>query len=128
VFIGNSEMRHRSISIQIPQKIISLRIVFKEVYPLYGQIDIKGSSEHRNSTVKEDLKNQLNVLSEIFENLEAKSTLPLLEQRKFEMQSFAEELQLELKADTEQQIQNYIQKRYTLYLSNSKIEGSIINK
>jgi hypothetical protein len=44
------------------------------------------------------------------------------------MQSFAEELQLELKADTEQQIQNYIQKRYTLYLSNSKIEGSIINK
>jgi hypothetical protein len=47
---------------------------------------------HRNSTVKEDLKNQLNVLSEIFENLEAKSTLPLLEQRKFEMQSFAEEL------------------------------------
>jgi hypothetical protein len=26
------------------------------------------------------------------------------------MQSFAEELQLELKADTEQQIQNYIQK------------------
>jgi hypothetical protein len=85
-------------------------IVFKEVYPLYGQIDIKGSSEHRNSTVKEDLKNQLNVLSEIFENLEAKSTLPLLEQRKFEMQSFAEELQLELKADTEQQIQNYIQK------------------
>jgi hypothetical protein len=59
-------------------------IVFKEVYPLYGQIDIKGSSK---LDCKEDLKNQLNVLSEIFENLEAKSTLPLLEQRKFEMQS-----------------------------------------
>jgi hypothetical protein len=31
------------------------------------------------------------------------------------MQSFAEELKLELKADTEQQIQNYIQKKYTLF-------------
>ncbi|SEA45685.1 GAF domain-containing protein [Flavobacterium gillisiae] len=98
-------------------------IVFKEVYPLYGQIDIKGSSEHRNATVKEDLKNQLNVLSAIFENLEANSTLPLLEQRKFEMQSYAKELQLELKADTEQQIQNYIQKEIHPILSNSKIEG-----
>ena len=38
-------------------------IVFKEVYPLYGQIDIKGSSEHRNETVKEDLKNQLETLN-----------------------------------------------------------------
>jgi hypothetical protein len=92
-------------------------IVFKEVYPLYGQIDIKGSSK---LDCKEDLKNQLNVLSEIFENLEAKSTLPLLEQRKFEMQS--EELQ-ELKADTEQ-IQNYIQKEIHPILSNSKIEGA----
>jgi hypothetical protein len=98
-------------------------IVFKEVYPLYGQIDIKGSSEHRNTTVKTDLKNQLNVLSAILENLEANSTLPLLEQRKFEMQSYAKELQLELKADTEQQIQNYIQKEIHPILSNSKIEG-----
>jgi hypothetical protein len=38
------------------------------------------------------------------------------------MQSFAEELQLELKADTEQ-IQNYIQKEIHPILSNSKIEG-----
>jgi hypothetical protein len=98
-------------------------IVFKEVYPLYGQIDIKGSSEHRNSTVKEDLKNQLNVLAEIFEDLEASSSLPILEQRKFEMQSYSGQLESELKADTEQQIQNYIQKEIHPILSNSKIEG-----
>jgi hypothetical protein len=98
-------------------------IVFKEVYPLYGQIDIKGSSEHRNSTVKEDLKNQLNVLAEIFEDLEASSSLPILEQRKFEMQSYSGQLESELKADTELQIQNYIQKEIHPILSNSKIEG-----
>jgi flagellar biosynthesis/type III secretory pathway M-ring protein FliF/YscJ len=38
------------------------------------------------------------------------------------MQSFAEELKLELKADTEQQIQNYIQKEIHPILSNSKLK------
>jgi hypothetical protein len=46
------------------------------------------------------------------------------------MQSYSRELQLELKADTEQQIQNYIQQEIHPILSNSKIEGkcqSLIN-
>lgn len=98
-------------------------IVFKEVYPLYGQIDIKGSSQHRNDTVKEDLKNQLKTLLSIFESLKSNNALSLLEQRKFEMQSYFNELQLELKADTEQQIQNYIQKEIHPILKNSKVDN-----
>jgi hypothetical protein len=98
-------------------------IVFKEVYPLYGQIDIKGSSQHRNDTVKEDLKNQLKTLLSIFESLKSSNPLSLLEQRKFEMQSYFNELQLELKADTEQQIQNYIKKAIHPILKNSKAEN-----
>ncbi len=97
-------------------------IVFKEVYPLYGQIDIKGSSQHRNATVKEDLKNQLQTLLTIFESLKSNNPLSLLEQRKFEMKSYFNELQLELKADTEQQVQNYIQKEIHPILKNSKAE------
>jgi hypothetical protein len=83
-------------------------IVFKEVYPLYGQIDIKSSSKHRNETVKADLIAQLEQLLAIFNNLKENSKLTLLEQRKFEMQSYISDLASELKADTEQQIQNYI--------------------
>jgi hypothetical protein len=97
-------------------------IVFKEVYPLYGQIDIQGSSQHRNTAVKEDLKNQLQTLLTIFKSLKSDNSLSLLEQRKFEMQSYLSELQLELKADTEQQIQNYIQKEIHPILKNSKAE------
>ncbi|WP_367768521.1 GAF domain-containing protein [Flavobacterium sp. WC2421] len=106
-------------------------IVFKEVYPLYGQIDIKGSSQHRNDTVKEDLKNQLKTLLTIFESLKSNSSLTLLEQRKFEMQTYFKELEKELKADTEQQIQNYIQKEIHPILNNSKIDNTcqlIINQ
>ena len=95
-------------------------IVFKNVFPLYGQIDIKGSSEHRNETVKKDLKNQLSMLLEIFENQEPNSNLVLLEQRKFELESLRNELDHPLKADTEQHIQHYIEDEIHPILKNTK--------
>jgi hypothetical protein len=99
-------------------------IVFKEVYPLYGQIDIKGSSEHRNETVKEDLKNQLGTLIEIFENQKSNTNLVLLEQRKFELQSLHKQLEFPLKADTEQQIQLYIENEIHPILRNTKTDST----
>ncbi|MEL1254318.1 GAF domain-containing protein [Flavobacterium sp. DGU38] len=95
-------------------------IVFKNVYPLYGQIDIKSSSEHRNETVKIDLQNQLTTLLEIFENQKINSNLVLLEQRKFELESLRNELEFPLKADTEQHIQRYIEEEIHPILKNSK--------
>jgi hypothetical protein len=97
-------------------------IIFKEVYPLYGQIDIKGSSEHRNQTVKDDLKNQLSTLIQLLENQKTNESLVLLEQRIFELQSFHEELELPLKADTEQQIQNYIETEIHPILRNTVMD------
>jgi len=95
-------------------------IVFKNVYPLYGQIDIKGSTEHRNETVKKDLKNQLNALLEIFENHTPSANMVLLEQRKFELESFRNELKFPLKADTEQHIQRYIEEEIHPILKNTE--------
>ncbi|AYN04881.1 MULTISPECIES: GAF domain-containing protein [unclassified Flavobacterium] len=95
-------------------------IVFKEVFPLYGQIDIKGSSEHRNETVKTDLKNQLKMLLQIFASQKENTNLILLEQRKFELQSLLEELDSPLKADSEQHIQRYIEEEIHPILKNTK--------
>ena len=97
-------------------------ITFKEVYPLYGQIDIKGSSEHRNETVKKDLKNQITALIQLFENQNSSKNILLLEQRIFELQSLHKELESVLKADTEQQIQNYIETEIHPILRNSKMD------
>ena len=94
-------------------------IVFKNVYPLYGQIDIKGSSEHRNETVKRDLKNQLTAILNIFESQAPNTNLVLLEQRKFELESFRDELDAPLKADTEQYIQRYIEEEIHPLLKNT---------
>lgn len=95
-------------------------IVFKEVYPLYGQIDVKSSSNFRNETVKEDLKKQLSMLLNIISAENEISNLMLLEQRKFELQSQLQELNEPLKADTEQQIQRYIETEIHPLLRNPK--------
>lgn len=101
------------------QDYIFKEIVFKNVFPLYGQIDIKGSSEHRNETVKKDLKNQLAAILQIFENQDKNTNLVLLEQRKFELESMHKELDFPLKADTEQYIQRYIEEEIHPLLKNT---------
>lgn len=103
-------------------------IVFKNVYPLFGQIDIKGSSEHRNETVKTDLKNQLKSIISIFDSLESYSNLLIVEQRKFELQELLLELDYPLKTDTEQQIQNFIEVEIHPILSSIQNENKFSKK
>jgi hypothetical protein len=98
-------------------------ISFKEVYPLFGEIDVKGSSEHRNNTVKKDLSNQLNSLLEIICELKTDSNFNLLEQREFELKSLIEEIEQPLRADSEQQIQSYIETELHPIIKNSQLEG-----
>jgi hypothetical protein len=98
-------------------------IVFKEVYPLFGQIDIKGSSEHRNESVVKDLMAQLEILIEIIESIDSQANLMILEQRKFELQSYLKQLELPLKADTEQLIQRYVESEiHPIIHSNAETE------
>lgn len=93
----------------IAKDYILKEIVFKNVFPLYGQIDIKGSSEHRNETVKTDLRNQLKSILDIFNTLKSNSNLLIVEQRKFELQELLNDMDAPLKTDTEQQVQNFIE-------------------
>jgi len=83
-------------------------IVFSEVFPLYGQIDIKGSSEMRNATTVEDIIIQVILLVAIFESILENKKLPLFEQKVFELKDLASNIQDHLKADTEQVVLDYI--------------------
>lgn len=101
-------------------------IVFKDVYPLYGQIDIKESSDTRNRAAQDDIKNQLSSLISIIEALHERTKLPILEQRKFELVSFLNDLFINLKADTEQQIQRYIETDIHPILKNEDQDEKIL--
>ncbi|TRW25393.1 GAF domain-containing protein [Flavobacterium zepuense] len=83
-------------------------IVFKEVYPLYGQIDVKGSSTARNESTEKDLGTQIQKLLTLFRFIFKQDKLPLIEQHIYELEGISEELTKELKADTEATVQNYI--------------------
>ncbi|WP_294820198.1 GAF domain-containing protein [uncultured Flavobacterium sp.] len=83
-------------------------IVFREVYPLYGQIDIKGSSTARNESIEKDLILQIERLLSLFRFIFKKENLPLIEQHIFELKNLQAELSESLKADTESGIQAYI--------------------
>ena len=83
-------------------------IIFKEVYPLYGQIDIKGSSTARNESIEKDLIKQISRLLSVFRFIYDEEKLPLIEQHIYELEKTEEALKKELKADTEAIIQGYI--------------------
>jgi hypothetical protein len=83
-------------------------IVFKEVYPLYGQIDIKGSSTARNESIEKDLIRQIEKLLSVFRFIYKKEKLPLIQQHIYELENMEGELKNSLKADTESIVQSYI--------------------
>lgn len=83
-------------------------IVFREVYPLYGQIDVKGSSTARNESTEKDLALQVQKLLSLFRYIFEQEPLPLIEQHIFELESIEDQLREALKADTEANIQSYI--------------------
>lgn len=83
-------------------------IVFKNVSPLYGQIDIKGSSTARNKAIEKDLVVQLEMLIVLFKYISENLQLPVIYQNIFELEKFEADLKGNLKADTEAIIQSYI--------------------
>lgn len=104
-------------------------IVFPDVYPLYGQIDIRGSSEVRNSSVQQDLQLQVKTLATLLKQLSnlsyatvegevqkeepsagnefsayQRNLQPVLEQ----LREYLIELSFPLRAGTEQYITTYL--------------------
>jgi hypothetical protein len=91
-------------------------IVFPEVYPLYGQIDIKESSEARNLSVQKDLKNQLDTLRNVLNEVAQLSEYESFLEEELQLKAFLSDLVMPLKANTEQQIHNYVVNKVHHYL------------
>lgn len=102
-----------------PQAYTFKEIIFKEVYPLYGQIDIKGSSEHRNTAIVLDLKAQLHDLLELLNHLNFDKKIGALDQKKYELQKFLEELEIGFQNNLEQVIHHYIETEIHSFLKNT---------
>ena len=83
------------------------KIAFDNIYPLYGQIDIKGSSEARNKATKEDLTLQLNAVKSVLNKASKIETLPIYEQFIFQINTYQKGLAEHFQVDSEQQISSF---------------------
>ncbi|WP_179021905.1 GAF domain-containing protein [Winogradskyella forsetii] len=86
------------------------KIAFDEVYPLFGQLDVKGSSDARNLATQKDLLLQLGYAEKILnKTLDAKS-LPIYEQIKFQITEYSTALKDHFKVDSEHAITGFLTK------------------
>lgn len=83
------------------------KIVFENIFPLYGQIDIKGSSEARNHATKLDLTWQLKAARSIIENASKLNTLPIYEKFINQINDYLKDLDTHFQVDSEQQISSF---------------------
>ncbi len=85
-------------------------VVFENVYPLYGQIDIKGSSDARNHAIQKDLVVQLKGISKVINKVMESDPLPIYEQLKYRTNRYINSITEQLQVDSEQKIINFIKK------------------
>jgi hypothetical protein len=86
------------------------KIAFKNIYPLYGQIDIKGSSVARNKATAQDLTLQLLAAKQILRDALLLENLPFYEQLIYQIDGFLSVLNSNFQVDSEQQISGFLNK------------------
>ncbi|NNJ88933.1 MAG: GAF domain-containing protein [Eudoraea sp.] len=83
-------------------------IVFKDVYPLYGQTDIQESSKARNESIQRDLMIQLSEISIILDIAFQESKLPIYEELIFRVNNHIEDVKEVLHTNSEQAIYSFV--------------------
>ncbi|MEP7376621.1 MAG: hypothetical protein ABI675_24700 [Chitinophagaceae bacterium] len=67
---------------------LTQNVVFENVYPLYGAVDVRNSSIERMVTIQKDMNAHLDLVDEVLDKLQSLMQLPLLEGLKFKNENF----------------------------------------
>jgi len=102
VFLNEKERKANNVSFG--------EIMFHDVYPLFGQIDVKGSSDARNIATQKDLSLQLNLAKKIIKVILDHEKLPIYEQLNFQIENYLKGIEENFKVDSEQEIIGFFKK------------------
>ncbi len=83
-------------------------IIFDEVFPLYGAVDIRNSSVERNNAIQSDLLEQLEMAGEIIRSAHNQVAYPLLEELLFRIGRYRDSVSNILFAEEETAIHNFL--------------------
>jgi len=103
-------------------------IIFKNVYPLYGQIDIKGSSDARNNATKKDLSLQLNIVLKLIQEIGKIEPLLIYEQYEHRITNFLKELNQHLLVDSEHQVVKFLDEIIYPLFDHLRNKGDLFNE
>lgn len=98
-----------------------VNVIFEQVHPLFGAIDIRNSSIERNIATKNDYLNQLNATLELLDKTCKNVSLPLLESIKYKCSRFISSIDEQLTNEDELKITGFFKNEVFLffkYLSN----------
>ena len=84
-------------------------VVFENVYPLYGAVDIRNSSMERSFAIQKDIKAHLELVDNLLDQLQSLTQLPLLEGLKFKNQNFRESIETTMQAEDEVRINEFFE-------------------
>ncbi len=83
-------------------------IIFEDIYPLYGQSDIVGSSTARNTAIQADLELQLSLVVDTFERVMNLQHLPIYKKLIYRVQTCLESVKKGLNAGDEAGILDFL--------------------
>jgi hypothetical protein len=84
-------------------------ISFKDVYPLYGSIDIRNSSVERSNAIQLDLLEQLTIASDVLKKASRIVDFPILRETQFRVEKYINAASDTLLSDDEMQIYDFLQ-------------------
>ncbi|WP_088340713.1 GAF domain-containing protein [Robiginitalea sediminis] len=101
-------------------------ISFDQVYPLYGQTDIKESSTARNEAIQRDLMIQLSGIRNVLSEALDLENLPVFEELIFRVDRYVREVGEVLHTNTEQLVFNFIQEEINPVFQHLKGRGGVL--
>lgn len=112
----------------VGQQPVFEEIVFNEVYPLYGQIDIKDSSKERNLAIQRDLIIQLSEIQDVLKLAHQQLQLPIYEELMFRVENHMGDIKDTLYSNSEQAIFDFVQEEINPAFHHLKREDKVLAK
>ena len=103
-------------------------IVFKDVFALFGQIDIKNSSHNRQLATIEDIRNQLQLLINLFQSIIKENKILIADQILFELDKFVVEIENNFDTTSENTFKLYVESEVHPVLETMAFSESMTEK
>jgi hypothetical protein len=90
-------------------------VVFKQVNPLYGAVDIRDSSVERNAAVKTDYLNQLSFTLALLKKASKQVLIPLVDTIQFKCEEYIQSVKDFLTTEAEIKINEFLQREVIIF-------------